>query len=182
MALSSGTKGFYFRKNMEGDKAHPPHADFIIDNTKTITLGDAILLSGGYADVCAAASRPVGICVAIVDKNGLPVHGFNSHADVDGTVTGDDTYVSAADNTTDKQVKVRVLLVRPNDLYYNDADDTVAQANIGTYYDMNSTGDNIDVATGTTSGVWQLIEIDPDQDGNASKGLFRCAEPYFKYV
>ena len=180
MALSSGTKGFYFRKNMVGDAAHPPYADFIIDDSKTITIGDAITLSSGYAQPAGTNGRVVGIAQAIVDKNGLPVHGFNSHADQDGTVTGDDTYVSASDNTTDKQVKVRVMLARPNDLYYNDADASLAQANIGSYFDMNSGADEIDVGTAGATGVWQLVEIDPDNDSDASKGLFRIAEPYFK--
>lgn len=179
MALSSGTKGFYFRKNMEGGNAHPPYGEFIIDNSKTITLGDAITLTSGFADVCTAAERPVGICVGFVDNEGLPVHGVVSHADVDGTVTGDDTYVSASDNQTDKKVRVVVMLARPNDLYYNDSDDTLAQSNVGQYFDMNSTGDNIDVASAGANGVWQLVEINPDQDSDASKGLFRIAEPLF---
>jgi hypothetical protein len=180
MALSSGTKGFYFRKNMVGDAAHPPYAEYIIDASKTITLGDAITLSGGYADVCTAAERLVGVCVGFVDNDGLPLHGVVSHADHDGTVTGDDTYTAAADNKTDKMIRVVVMAIRTDDLYYNDADDSLAQADIGSYYDMNATGDEIDVATKTTSGVWQLVEIDPDDDSDASKGLFRCAEPYWK--
>ncbi|QGH72317.1 MAG: hypothetical protein [Podoviridae sp. ctg2L5] len=182
MALTSGTKGFYFRKNMEGDASHPPYADFIIGNSKTITLGDAITLSGGYAQAASTNGRVVGVAVAIVDKNGLPVHGFSSHADHDGTVTGDDTFVSASDNATDKMVKVRVMMARSGDLYYNDADADLAQANIGSYFDMNSGADEIDVATATTSGVWQLVEIDPDNDSDASKGLFRVAERYFQDI
>ena len=182
MALSSGTKGFYFRKNMVGGDDHPPYADFILANSQTVTLGDAVTLSSGFAAVCSTNDRPIGIVDSIVDFNGLPVNGFNSHATQTGTVTGDDTYASASDNQTVDQVKVRVSMYRPMDLYYNDADDTLAQANIGTYFDMNSTGDNIDVASGTTSGVWQLMEIDPDNDGDASKGLFRIAEPYWKTV
>lgn len=182
MALSSGTKGFYFRKNMVGDAAHPPLAEFIIANSETITIGDAITLSSGFAAVCGANDRPIGIAEAIVDADGLPVHGVVSYADHDGTVTGDDTYAASNDNQTDKQVKVRVMIPRSNDLFYNDADDTLSQADIGKFYDMNSTGDNIDVASAATPAVWQLVEIDPDGDGDASKGLFRVAEPYLRNV
>ena len=180
MALSSGTKGFYFRKNMVGDAAHPPYAEYIIANSQTLTLGDAVTLSSGYATPSSTNGRPVGICVGFVDNDGLPLHGVVSHADHDGTVTGDDTYVSSADNQTDKLIRVVVMAIRTDDLWYNDADASLAQANIGTFYDMNSGSDEIDVATGTTSGVWQLVEIDPDGDSDASKGLFRCAEPFWK--
>jgi len=182
MALTAGTKGFYFRKNQTGDAATPPIGQFILGNSKTIALGDAITLSSGLADVCTAADRPIGICVGIVDKNGLPVFGPDSHASIGAaTVTGDDTFASASNNATVSQCKVQVLIARPGDLYYNDTDSSLTIANVGGMYDMESTGDQVDVSGGGgTPAVWQIVEIDPDNDSDASKALVRIVETYWQ--
>lgn len=171
MALSSGTKGFYPRKNISGPDI-PTAFEFIIDNSETVTIGDAVDLNAGYIQVVDAGDNPLGVVVGIVDKNGVPVN--HPDADVDGTVTGDDTYASASDNQTDKMCKVQVI-ISPDVLYYNDADSTLTQAEVGTYFDVLSTGDQI-TSTGTTAGAFQLISLDPDGDGDASKGLFKICE------
>lgn len=173
MALTSGTKGFWPRKNISGPDI-PTAFGFIIDNSETVTLGDAVDLNSGFIQVVDAGDKVLGVVVGIVDNKGIPVN--HPDADVDGTVTGDDTYAAASDNQTDKKVKVQVV-ISPDVIYYNDADDTLTQAMVGTKFNANSTGDNVDVATsGSTGGQFQLISIDPDADGDASKGLFKIAE------
>lgn len=173
MALTSTTKGYWPRKNMSGPDI-PTAFEFIIDDSETVVLGDAVDLNSGFLQVVDASDKVLGVVVGIVDANGIPVN--HPDADVDGTVTGDDTYVTESDNTTDKKVAAQVI-ISPDVIYFNDADDTLTQAMVGTKFDSNSTGDNIDVATsGTTGGQFQLISIDPDDDADLSKGLFKIAE------
>ena len=62
-------------------------------------------------------------------------------------------------------------------LWYNDSDGTLARTNIGQYFYVLSGSNQIDSASAAdTNGQFELIEIDPDNDGDASKGLFRIAE------
>jgi len=172
MALTSTTKGFWPKKNLTGPDL-PVALEFILDDSETITIGDAVDLNAGFIQAVDAGDDVLGVVTGIVDSNGVPVN--HPDADVDGTVTGDDTYVAASDNTTVKQVKVQVI-TSPYVLFYNDADGDLAQAQVGTFYDTTATGDQIDQSSTTTNGQFQLISIDPDGDGDASKGLFRISE------
>lgn len=166
--------GFYYRKHMHGLTTGAV-AEFIIDNSETITIGDAVDLNAGFIQAVDAGDDVLGIVVGIVDKHGVNVDG--QHADIDGTVSGSGnslTYAAASDNQTDKQVKA-VVMMDPFSLFYNDADSGLTQAEVGTFFDTTAAGDQI-TGTGTTSGAFQLVELDPDGDGDDSKGLFRIAE------
>ena len=167
--------GFFYRKHMQGLTTGAV-MEAIIDNSETVTIGDAVDLNSGYAQVIDAGDSCMGIVIGIVDANGINVE--SSDADVDGTVSGSGntlTYAAAADNQSDKKVKVQIL-ADPFALFYNDADGNLAQAQVGTFYDTVAAGDQIDQSTTGSSGTFQLIELDPDGDGDASKGLFRIAE------
>ena len=53
----------------------------------------------------------------------------------------------------------------------------MARTNVGQYFDVLSGSNQIYSASASDSnGQFELIEIDPDRDGDASKGLFRVAE------
>lgn len=161
--------------------------DFIIDNSKTITLGDAVDVTAGYADLTGATGRSMGVVVGLVRDIGgdqrVPLD-QDAAGTVGGTrsgnagVIGSETYVSASDNTTVDKVLARVI-VDPNMEYYNDADGSLAQADIGTYHDLVAASDQIDQDTGSTgqegdnTNGWILLEIDPHNDGDASKGIFK---------
>lgn len=167
--------GFFYRKHMLG-LTTGACAEFIIANSQTITVGDSIKLSSGYATLALAAGPTMGVVLGIVDPNGINIDG--EAADVDGTVSGSGqtlTYVAASDNATSKMVKVQVMC-DPFALFYNDADGSLTQAYVGTFFDVVAASDQIDQSSTTTSGNWQLIELDPDGDSDASKGLFRIAE------
>lgn len=180
MAKSAGAKGFEFRKSIAGLE-HPATMDFLLDDSATFTIGDAVRLDAdGLLTVCGATSTVLGILVGIVDKNGIPVSADRSQGTDGATITGDDTVTTSSTNSSDatRGLKGQVI-VDPAGLclFYNDADDTLTQSMVGAGFDLNSTGDNIDVATlADGTALFQLIEIDPDGDGDASKGLFRIVE------
>ena len=149
----------------------------IINNSETITFGDSVQLDGnGHVIVGTAGEEVLGVVIGIIDANGNNI--TSPAADVDGTVSGTGltlTYVSAADNETDKKVRAQVM-VDKNAEFYNDSSGTLAQTNLLQFFDLASES-QIDASSASdTNGQFQLIEIDPDGDGDASKGLFKIAE------
>ena len=65
--------------------------------------------------------------------------------------------------------------------YFNDADSTLTQAEIGTYFDTVAGGDQITGAgatatEGSNNTAWILMEIDPFNDADLSLGIFRIAK------
>lgn len=177
--------GFYPYRSTVGLSGGEEY-DFIIEGVATaITLGDAVDVAAGYAGRCAAGDRIMGVVVGFGKQlsNGEVVPLDHPGAgSVTGTragnagVIGSDTYTPATDNTTVDKVTARVL-VDPNMQYYNDADDTLTQAMIGRYFDHNSDPDDVDVATEAAySAQWILMEIDPHNDADVSKGIFKLVE------
>ena len=178
MALTSTTKGFTPRRSLITSES-PVIVEFVIGNSKTITIGDAIILSAGYADVSAGGDTLAGICVGIVDNNGINV--FENGASVTGTLTGDDTYVSASDNTTVDMCRVQ-LIVDTMYLFENDADSSLTAAEVGLFFDVDATGDEITGTGSATQCQFQLVErVTTDISGASSteKGLFRICESIF---
>lgn len=143
----------------------------IIEASETVTVGDAINVQSGYVQVCDANERVYGIVVGIEDNKGLDLS--NPHADYDGTWTdSSETYVASADNTTDKMVRA-VVCPDPYALWYNDADGSLTAAMLKQHFSLVDE-DQIDADTNSaTVGEFQLWKLNPDEDGDASKGLFR---------
>lgn len=178
MAKSATTQGFDYRGSLLGVEASPILMDILIDDSATLTLGDAVCIDAdGFVDVVAAGGSVLGILQGIVDKDGINVFQTGRAGGLDGsTLTGDDTITVSSTNTSDatRNLKARVAIALPgNHKWYNDTDGSLAQANLFQFFDTDAGGDQI--ATGTASdanGQFQLIEIDPDGDGDASKGIF----------
>lgn len=177
MAKSAGAKGFDYRGSLAGVDSSPVSMDLIIDDSATLTLGDVVVVDAdGFIDVAGAGGPVLGVLIGIVDQDGINVFETGRAGGTSGsTLSGDDTITVSSTNTTDatRKLKGRVALPIGHAKFYNDADDTLAQANLFQFFDLNSTGDNVDVATASdANGQVQLIEIDPDGDGDASKGIF----------
>jgi hypothetical protein len=157
---------FEYRKSLV-TKDEPTLLYFIINNSETITRGDAVNIdANGHAEPADATEKVMGIVAHVVDKNGIKV------APDSGTL---DNYTVASDNETSAQKKVGII-VSKYALFYNDSDDTLATTNLGQFFDL-ITEYQIDASSASdTSGTFQLMELDPDGDADASKGLFRIAE------
>lgn len=164
--------GFQYRKNLSGEIGAPTLLDFIIDNSDVIQIGDMVRVNtDGHVTLATTGSTQAGVVVGVVDKNGLRIDPDS------GTL---DTYTVASDNETVAQKKARIIPAMPDYLFFNDADDTLATANLLQYFDLNDEND-VDVATATDTATAQvrLVQLDPDGDGDASKGLFQIVESQF---
>ena len=158
--------GFSYRKSLI-TKDEPTLLYFIINNSSTITLGDAIMIdSNGHAVVATTGEEVAGIAAQVVDANGIPV-------EPDSGTT--DTYTVDSDNETVKKYQVG-LIVSPFALFSNDSSGTLATTNLMQFFDLTDE-DTINASSANDDkGQFQLVGLDPDNDADASKGLFRIAE------
>lgn len=178
MALTDGTG---FRLYGGQDVSNFISLVYRVANSSTIKIGDAVRVNTGGFAVRAGAGNPVlGIVQDIVDKNEVSPFSLIHSRNTGATLTGDDTVATASDNQTrtDNYIQVQVLLdPAGNALFYNDADGDLATTNLLQSFDVVAASGQIAQNTASDSnGQFQLVKLDPDNDGNASKGLFRIAE------
>lgn len=187
MAVSStSVKGFKTYKSLNGVDV-PNQLLFIIENSSTVTVGDAVRLDTNGCIKRAASTDPavLGVVQGIYDSTGQ-MGVFSPRiatAAISGaTLTYDDTIATASDNRTNtlKQLSAYVIPDQGEVLYENTAttNTALAQANVGSFYNVvTSNPGQIDSTTASvTSGQFQLISLDPDNDGSTAKGLFRISQ------
>lgn len=178
MAYTAAT-GFRFRKSLHGPD-NPMILKFRAGNSVTLTHGDAVRLNNAGLVVLAAAGNPVlGIVHGITDELGGNLLALGYKNNTGATLTGDDTVATASDNSTRTNYIMVEVEVDPagSAVYYNDADGNLAQTNLLQFFDVLAASDQIDSSSASdTSGQFQLVALDPDGDGDLSKGLWRIAE------
>jgi hypothetical protein len=170
--------GFEYRGQLNGGD-NPVVLAVKIANSSTVKVGDAVqaeaFASGGGCKRAAAGTEILGVCIAIVDANGIDLD--NTSADkFDGTwTTASSTYAASADNMTDKAIAAKVI-VDKNALWYNDAAGDLAAADELKYFDLDDQDQVADQNGADNAGALILVKRDPDGDGDASKGIFKIAE------
>ena len=178
---------FEFRKNLSANGASPTPLKVLIANSTTMKLGQLVRVNTSGLAVPAGTGNPVlGVVSGLVIGGGgsVPVNAFQFDTVRTGhTNSGDDTVVTASNNSSRAvAVYAEILVGLPDILFYNDSDNTLAQANLFQCFDVDSSSDQITVSTASdVSGQMQLVELDPDNDADVSKGLFRVAEPQLMY-
>lgn len=142
----------------------------IIDNSDTITMGDAVKLRNGNVEVASADGAVSGVVTDIVDKNGNSV--FGSLAVLgSATVTGSPSSGSvtvAADNETVDLIAVKVEM-SPYALYSATVTGTIGTTvnsdKIGVWID-NDDEDSVEETTANrtigTGGVFKGWGVDPE--------------------
>lgn len=148
---------------------------FPIKNSASVAVGEALGLNAG-ADTCGSISAvgtdPIlGICVGIVDSNGLGLD--NTSTTLDGTwVSSTKTYTAANDNVTVAKVMAQVICDK-NALFKNDADADMTVLMLGYKFNLVS-GTQIDGDTNVLeAGQFELVKLDPE---DASVGFFKICE------
>lgn len=177
MAKTAAT-GFTFRKSLVGLE-HAAPVQILLAGSATVKIGDLVRVNNAGLLVRAATGEPVaGVLVGIVDKNGMNVFSPRASGTTGSTLTPDDQIATSSSNATDatRNLKGQVILDPAGVcLFYNDADSALAQTNLFQMFDV-ANGNQVTVGGSDSNGQVQLIEIDPDGDGDTSKGLFRIAE------
>jgi len=161
--------GFQFRKSLVSSE-EPALVYFIIDNSDTITIGDAIMVNtDGHAVVATAGEEVAGIAAQVVDSNGKDI------APDSGTLND---YTVDADNETVDAYEVGIIMSK-DIMFSNDSSGTLAATNRMQFFDLTSESQIDQSSASDTAGQFQLISLDPDGDADASKGLFKIAESQF---
>jgi len=177
--------GFNFRRT-EGGQTAGELRPFTIANSQTITIGDMVTLVSGFSTLALAGVRIVGCVVGFkkdLGNNQLVPLGLDASGTISGTrsgnagVVGSDTVAVASNNQTVDKV-VAMVMVDPQAEYYNDSNGTLTTANTGQYFDIVAASDQIDQATATNTYSAQMVcvKINPDNDSDLSKGIFRVVE------
>ena len=170
--------GFQYRGQLNGSE-NPVTLRVKIANSVTVKVGDALQMeafsSGGGAKRAVAGTEVVGICAGIVDANGIDLDNTNP-SNFDGTWTSSSsTYLSSANNVTNKAVAALVV-VDKEALWYNDTAGDLAVADEFKYFDLTDQDQIADQNGADNAGAFILVKRDPDGDGDASKGIFKIAE------
>lgn len=164
--------GFSYRKSLSGSAYQPAHLYVIGANSVVFQKGDLIRINtGGFGALVTTGDLVLGVVESVVDKNGAPV---------DNDANTNDTWTMASDNQTVAQKKVEYIPALADYLFYNDSDDTLAQANLMQFFPVNDENDvNGSSPSDSTVDTVRLVEIDPDHDGDASKGLWQIVESFW---
>ena len=178
MAKSASTVyGFELERSVMGSE-NPASLDYIIKDSSTVTIGDPVRLStDGYVKRAAAGEAVLGICVGLVDKDGLNVFSPRAAGTTGATLTPDDTVAVSSTNSSDatRHLKAQVILDPAGYLIWkNTASAALAQTNVGQLFDVGSTVGQIDQSVASdTNGQFQLVALDPD---TTTIGYFRLVE------
>lgn len=175
----TATTGFFHRKNLVGDAATIPSEQFKIANSTTIKIGDAVRINtGGFAVLAGVGAPVLGIVSGIVNYQGINPFALGTGAG-GATLTPDDKVVTASNNQTRADYLSVEVSLDPAGLllYFNDADGDFTIANLLQFFDCAAGSAQITQGSASdASGQFQLVKLDPDGDGDASKGLFRISE------
>lgn len=169
--------GFVPRGQVIGEQA-PGALALIIANSATIHVGGAVMMSSGFVAAGTAGSKLIGICIGIVNEKGVNLD--NAPASTfDGTWTpgneGAGNYAASADNQTDKKVKALVVIDK-NAQYYTDGAGDLTTAHLFGFLNLTSATQLAAMAAGQVAGQFQIVKLDPDGDGDASKCIVKLAE------
>ena len=167
--------GFKYRKCLRGSQ-EVAELEIIGGNSVVFQIGDLIRVDAdGFAGLVTAGDLVLGVVTGVVDQHGINI-------DPDAVSTPDIFTMGAANETAgaSSQKKVRYIPALQDYLFYNDADSALAQANLFQYMNVNDENDvDPGSASDATLSTVRLIEIDPDGDGDASKGLFQIVESFW---
>ena len=185
MAVSSTSiRGFSLHKSIDGSALNGANLEYIIDNSQTITLGDAVRIdTSGYVKRAATTGAIMGIVVGLVDANGINIFetGRVPATSIAGsTLTPQDTVAVSSTNTSDttRNIKAQIPLDPEGALLWrNQANNTgLTVTNLLQFYNTTTAGQIDTTSNSDTAGQFQLISLDPDGDGVTSKGLFRICQ------
>jgi len=164
--------GFIYKGQLKGGQQSPGTMNLIIANSATIYKGSAVMMSSGYVAAGTAGNKLIGICIGLVNKDGIDLDSANSNS-YDGTYTpgeaGVGNYAAASDNVTDKQIKAVVVVDK--DALWESACTGLAAAGLFGFHNLTDSITVAAQAAGEVAAQLQLVAFE-----SATLGTFRIVE------
>lgn len=176
--------GFQPRKNLKGTGMVAPTMRRLLSASTTYTLGDMLTndTANGYIDPATTSGEIAGVLTGFVDREGLPLdsHGAVAHGGTKSGkpgVFGSETVATASTNVSADLV-YGLVVIDPDVLYKGDADGSLTAAMIGKYFVL-ADEQTVDQSSAGTFGQLILMGLDPDNEGDASMGLWKIANSQY---
>jgi hypothetical protein len=174
--MATTDSGFTFRYNLAG-RSSGIRRSYIIANSQTITIGDMVRLTAGFAALAGAATTIMGVIVGLEDAKGLDLENARATLTNAAYTASTKTVVAASDNQTVDAVRA-IVDIDPFSVYSAQPDGTMAATTgsnlIGYYCDLISASDQPDETdTVTTKQQLFIWGLDPE---NTNRGLYSIAE------
>ena len=185
----TAASGFRFWRTLSGEAHQPVPIISRIANSTTLRVGDAVRINtGGFLVSAAVGETVAGILIGFSDEAGINPFslGYSRSA---LTLTGDDTLATSATNQTRADFIYGEVVIDPNSLWLNDADEDLDATDIAGYFDIISSARVIDASTvSNANGQMQCVLWDPKGSSenpfgpataDASFGAFKINESQF---
>jgi hypothetical protein len=166
--------GFSYRGQING-KDNPIEELLIIGNSQVVKVGDAVSMSSGFIIPATSSTRIYGICIGLANSKNIDLE--NAHVVKTGTYTNStQSYTAASDNQTVDKI-CAVVIPDSNSLWYNVTSGSLTTAMLKLFFPLTSVNQINQGSSSATVGQFQLWKLNPDEDGDATKGLFKLAAP-----
>lgn len=170
--------GFEYRGQLNGAE-NPVVLTVPIAASSAVKVGDAVKLqtfaSGSGVLRATGGSKILGVVQGIVNNVGIDLDNADPASFAGTWASSTGTYTASSANMTVKTVSV-LIVVDKNAIWYNDAAGDFAAADIMKAFDLADQDQVADQNGADAAGALRLIKLDPDGDGDASKGLFIIVE------
>lgn len=165
---------FVYKGQLNGAE-NPVIRTFLIKDSAHVAVGEALTFSTG-ADTASAGNKILGICVGIVDSDGIGLD--NTAQTLGGTwVSSTKTYTADSDNVSTEGVRVQVICDK-DALFRCDANASISAIEEGMKFNV-ANGTAMDGSAGVdAAGQFELVKYDPENQGDASMGLYKICESY----
>jgi hypothetical protein len=165
---------FVYKGQLNGAD-NPVIRNVLIKNSAHVAVGEALTFSSG-ADSASVGEKILGICVGIVDKDGIGLD--NTAWTIDGTwASSTKTYTAAADNMTVGLVRAQVITDK-DALFRCDANASISAAEECQKFNLTSATEMDGGAGVDAAGQFELVKYDPEGTGDASMGLYKICESF----
>jgi len=165
---------FTYKGQLNGAE-NPVIRNFLIKDSAHVAVGEALAFNTG-ADSAAADNPILGICVGIVDSDGIGLD--NTAQTLGGTwVSSTKTYTADSDNVATEHVRAQVICDK-DALFKCDADASISAIEEGMKFNLTNATTMNGGAGVDEAGQFELVKYDPEGVGDASMGLYKICESY----
>src|SRR3990167_8688497 len=151
--------GFFYRKSLTGNSSGAL-LNVPLKNSEAVAKGDSVDWNDGFLEVSDAGDFVIGVLEGV--RGGTA--SLNS-SDAYTALSANQSMTRSATSQAMGQVNVE-----KDSIYYNDADSTLTQKQVGMYFDCVAAGDRIDQSSRSSSATKSFRCIARNPGGAGTRG------------